>query len=126
MDEAIAQLTSLGTIVFGLGIYIGMLGLRKIIETAKPSLKQKAAEDAKEVTYGSVAARWYNKVVLYFLPLMLGGATGFFDIPFIFGENITTTAGKVFFGVVVGNFSSLIFKLFRGGVEKQTGIKVTA
>lgn len=125
MDEAIAQLMSLGTIVLGVSVYIGVALIRRLVETQWPGLKQKAPEDDKEVTYGSVGARWYNKVVLYFLPPVLGGVVGLFEVPFIFGETITSMGGRIFFGIVVGWFSSLLYKVLTGGIEKQTGVKVS-
>lgn len=124
MDEAIAQLTSKGAVVLAVVVYIAVSLVRRLIETQWPALKQKAAEDDAEVTYGNAAARWYNKVFLYFLPPIMGGCSGLFDIPFVFGEDIKETTGRVFFGIVVGWFSSMLYKLLTGGLSKQTGVKV--
>jgi len=113
-----------GTAILGVLVVIAVTLLRKALETAVPKLKQKADEDAKEVTYGNGWARWYNKVFLYFIPVIFGGLAGLVDAPTLFGE-IKTMSGRILFGIVIGWFSRDLYKFVRAAISsfaKKSGV----
>jgi Na+/H+ antiporter NhaA len=118
MDETISQLMSLGTVVLALSIYILTTLLRRLVETWKPKLKQKTDEDEDGKTYGNPWSRWYNKVIVYFLPPLFGAALGVAGIPFLFGD-IEQLSARILYGVVVGYFSGSIYKVVSSALRKQ-------
>ena len=108
-----------GTVVFGVVVVIFVKLMRGIVETQWPHLAKQADENDKDVTYSTKFARWYNKVILEFMPAMVGFCLGFVDSPFLFGEDINTATGRHFFGVVVGWFSRDLYKFVRGFINKE-------
>lgn len=117
-----------GTVILGVLVVIAVAVLRRILETAKPMLKQKADEDDKEASYGNQWSRWYNKVFLYVIPVVFGGLFGLFDVPILFGE-IKTTTGRILFGIVVGWFSRDLYKVARAAIKsfaKKSGVDLEA
>lgn len=124
MDQAVAQLLALGTIVLAVSIYIVVFFTKLVVETGIPSLAKKADENDADVTYETEFAKWWNKVILYALPVIYGALIGIFDIPFLFGEDIKTIGGRVLFGIVVGFFSGFFYKALRRIIGKKAGVEV--
>lgn len=102
-----------GTLVLGILVVIASSFVRKVLETAFPDIKQKADEDDPAASYGNKWARWYNKVFVYYFPVVLGGLSGLINEPFLFGT-IDTMGGRVLFGMVVAWFCRDIYKGVRG------------
>lgn len=123
MDEAVNHLLTTGAMILGLVTFIGTFLIRRIIETAVPSARKKSDPNAPGVTYETGFARWWNEVILYALPAIVGGLVGFLNIEFIFGEvEIKTVSGRLVFGVVVGFFSGFVYKVVRKILKKTTGV----
>lgn len=118
----ISSFVTLGTGALGVVIVIITGLIRKVVETAVPTIKQKAHEDAKEATYGNALSRWYNKVIVYYIPAVVGGLIGIANVPFLFGD-LKTIGGRVFFGVIIGWFSRDIYKFVRALLKKQ-GVEI--
>lgn len=113
MDEAISQILNIGTAVFGVSIVIVTFLFRRGIETAWPSLRKKADENDPIITYSTTAARWYQQVILYALPVVIGVGLAILDIPFLVPEELRTPGGRVFYGMVSGWFSSATYKVVK-------------
>lgn len=123
MDQAISQFLSAGTLVLVLSIIILTFFIRRIIETAFPHVKKQADENSPKITYLTTTARWYQQVILYAIPVVVGGCLGILDVPYLFSiEGLTTTGSKVFFGGVSGWMSSFVYKVFRQVLKKKTGV----
>lgn len=119
MDDALNQLEHPGTIVFGVSIILLTFLIRKVVETAAPSVKKKADENAPATTYVTTFARYWNQVILYALPPLMGGIIGVFNIPYLHGEHgPTTMGGRIFAGIFVGGASAFVYK----SVKKRWGI----
>jgi hypothetical protein len=125
MDEALNHFLSVGALMLGMVSFIGTFLIRKIVETAAPGLRKLSDANAPGLTYGTTGARWWNEVVLYALPPIVGGLISLANIPYIFaGLGIETLSGRVIFGVVTGFFSGFVYKVFRKGAKKVTGVDI--
>lgn len=123
MDSALDQLLNFGTLILAVSIVIATFFIRRTVETAWPTLRKQADENAPSVTYSSWAARWYQQVILYAIPVVLGGLIGLIDVPYFFPETVQTPGGRLFFGGVVGWFSSALYKVAKRALS-QRGIEL--
>ncbi len=125
MDQILDQFLNVGTIVLAVSVVILTFVVRRVVETAMPSLKKQADENAPQVTYATTLARWYQQLILYIIPVVVGGVIGWCNVPYFFNaEELTTTGSRVFFGGVVGWFSSFIYKAVRMALRKKVGIDI--
>ena len=123
MDEAVNHLLSLGALMLGLVSFIGTFLVRRVAETAFPGLRKRSDANEPGLTYGSTGSRWWNEVVLYALPAIVGALIGLSNIPYIFGGmHIDTVGGRVMFGIVMGFFSGFTYKVFAKGARRVTGV----
>lgn len=113
MDRALDQLLNFGTMILAVSIVIVTFFTRRIVETQWPSLRKKSDENDSAITYSTPFARWYQTVILYAIPVALGGLIGLLDAPYFFPESVKTAEGRVFFGGVVGWFSGGIYKVVK-------------
>lgn len=126
MDEAVNHLVSFGALMLGLVSFIGTFLVRRVAETAIPGLRKKADANAAGLTYGSTAARWWNEVVLYALPAIVGAVVGLGNASYIFADmKIDTLGGRVLCGVVMGFFSGFVYKVIAKGARRVTGVDLT-
>ena len=110
----------LNTLVLGIAIVIGTFFIRMIVETAAPSCKKIGAESTR---FG----RWWNGVIIYAIPVLLGVVLCVFV-----GEPITPVEAikdgvilkkvAALFGAVVGWLSSFLYKVARKTLKKKTGV----
>lgn len=123
MDEAVNHLLSFGALMLGMISFIGTFLLRRVIETAAPGLRKMSDANAPGLTYGSTAARWWNEVVLYALPAIVGALIGLTNAAYIFADmKIATMGGRILCGVVLGFFSGFVYKVIAKGTRRVTGI----
>lgn len=125
MDDAVNHLLSVGALMLGMVSFIGTFLIRRIVETAAPGLRKLSDANAPGLTYGTTGARWWNEVVLYALPPIVGGLISLANIPYIFsGLGIETTNGRVVFGIVVGFCSGFAYKVVHKGAKRVTGLDI--
>ena len=122
MDQIVQQLLSTGTIILACSVFIATFFVRRIVETAVPKLAVKADANEPGVTYETAFARWWNTVILYAIPVVFGALVGIVNIPYIFGEEITTMPGRCLYGGVTGWFASFFYKLLRKALVKHVGV----
>lgn len=121
MDDAFEQLVHPGTIVFGVCIIFLTFFLRKLVEAIWPSIKKQADVNDPKKTYLTTVARYWNEVILYAVPSIIGTFIGLFDIPYLYGENgPQTILGRIFMGVFVGCISAFMYKT----AKKRWGINL--
>jgi hypothetical protein len=123
MDEAVTTLLSTGALILGLTAFIGTFIIRRIVETAVPTARKQADANAPGATYSTPFSRWWNEVILYAMPAIIGGSCGAVNL----GEALNSDAGKtlwgrMFFGMIVGFFSGFIYKVARKLLKKTTGV----
>lgn len=113
MDNAVGQLLNLGTMILAVSVVIMTFFIRRVVETIWPSLRKKADENARAITYSTPMARWYQTIILYFIPVAVGGLISLLQITYFFPESVQTASGRLFFGGVVGWFSSAVYKVVK-------------
>jgi len=123
MDEAVKTLLGTGSLILGLTAFIGTFIIRRIVETAVPTARKQVDANAPGATYLTEFSRWWNEVILYAMPALIGGSCGAVNL----GEALSDDAGKtiwgrVFFGVIVGFFSGFVYKVARKLLKKTTGV----
>lgn len=126
MDQAFDQLEQPGILVFAVCVTLLTFFIRRLVETAVPSLKKKADENAPAVTYETTFSRYWNQVILYALPSLVGALIGIIDVPYLFGENgPKTMGGRVFMGVFIGGASAFAYKAAkkRWGIDLDAGLR---
>lgn len=123
--DIIVLLTRSGTYVLAVAIFALVVMIRRAVETAWPNLAKKADENSPAPTYVSSAARWWNAVVLFNLPVVLGGAAGLFvESTFFFGD-IAERSARMTLGGVIGWFSSFLYNLLRRVIKQKMGLDVS-
>lgn len=122
MDKAIEQFVNVNSIIYIIAIIATTFFVRRIVETAVPSVTKKADENGKGSTYESGFARWWNQVILYLIPVVVGGLI--VQIPLLTEIGIQTFSGKFVYGMSLGWMSGLVYKVFRRAVANKFGVKI--
>jgi hypothetical protein len=111
------------TLFFALGCWILTAGVRRIVETAVPRLKDKGP------VYKSRLAEWWREVILFMMPAVIGiaGALPLRDVE-VAGTRIipvlfSSWQGAILYGLVIGFFCSLIYKAFKKMFFSKLGVK---
>lgn len=106
-------------------LLIGCYGLtwilRRGIETAAPSLRPVKKEGSE--IYKNKLSYWWNSFILYLIPpaVGLGLGAGLYK-HFVWPTTFKTLQGVMFFGMVCGWLSGLLFKLLiRVFIKRLTG-----
>ncbi len=124
MDEVFSQFLSLGTFLLAFAVVITTFFARRIVETAVPSIKKRADANAPGITYPTALSRWWNEVILYFIPVLFGSMLALLKIPLIEIEGLTTLGGRLIFGGVVGWLSGFLFKIAKKIIAQKTGVEL--
>lgn len=124
MDEAVSQLLSYKTVILMVAVTIGTFFIRRIVETAFPKVKQAAPETAHAVTYTNKAAEWWNKVILYLIPVLVGAGLALTIKDLVSLEGFTTKGSLAMYGSICGWFSATGYKILRQTIKKKTGIEL--
>lgn len=112
MDDALSQLLHQGTLVYMVCVILITFGIRRLVQTAVPSVKKRVEANAEGITYATTFSRYWNEVILYILPPLVGAIIGVFDIPYIHGASgPDTLGGRVMAGIFVGGMSAMGYKL---------------
>lgn len=122
--DIVDLLTRPGTYVLGVFIYVLVFFMRRVIEGIDPTLKKQADANSPKITYLNNRARWWNEVVLYAFPVLVGGGTALSKSEFFFA-GIGDRGGKVIFGAVVGWFSSFLYKLLKKVIKQKVGVDLS-
>lgn len=123
MDSVISQFLSTGTAIIAVTVVIVQFFVRRTVELIWPSLKPLAKElDHKAMYTGKVALIW-NQLGLYALPVVIGACVGIISKePFLFGDDIKTASGRVFYAAVVGWFADFLYEVVQKSLYKTTGV----
>lgn len=123
--DIIALLTRPGTYVLGIAIFILVFFIKRVVEGALPRLKKQHDENSPKVTYLTTGARWWNEVILYLLPVLLGALAGAFLKSDFFFDAIGDKGGRIGFGGGVGWFSGFLYKLLKKLIWQKFGLELT-
>lgn len=119
--DVIELLTRPGTYVLGVAVYVSTFFVRRIVETTWPLLKKNADANSSRTTYLTQKARWWNEVVLYAIPVVLGVLSGLIQSEFLF-STIGDKGGRFAFGALVGWFCSFLYKCLAKVLKSKTGV----
>ena len=112
-------LTRSGTYVLAVSVFIVTYFVRRSVELAVPAWKKQADANAEGITYLTPMSRWWNEVILYAVPVVLGGLSALSTSEFIFAG--IDGQAKVLFGSGVGWFSSFLYKTLKKAVSGRFG-----
>ncbi len=118
MEEITSQVLRPGTFAIAVAVVIATFFIRRIVEILLPRLKHK-----DDVSYETKAQMWWNSVILYAIPVLLGCAAAAVKSEWLFGD-IDKVGAKVMFGGGVGWFSSFLYKIFRKVILQKTGVDI--
>lgn len=124
MDEILGQVLNLGTLVLAMTVVIITFFVKRIVETAAPSIKKQADENSPQATYKTQLARWWNEVILHLIPELLGAIIGIFPNEFLYGTTVKTMSGRMFYGIVTAWFSSSLYKIVRKAIAAKAGVEL--
>jgi len=123
MEEITSQILRPGTFAVAVAVVILTFFIRRIIEMQWPHLKKNEDKDTGKVSYTTKFAMWWNSVILYAIPVLLGASTAFFSSTFLHG-GITDMGGRLLFQGGVGWFASFMYKVLRKVILKKTGVDI--
>lgn len=122
MENAVSQFLTVGTAIIAVIVIIIGFFVQRLVEIQWPNLKKSANEMDHKPMYKSKAALYWNEVILYALPVIIGAHIGWLvKEPYIFGV-IATTMGRVFYAAVVGWFADFIYTVIQKALQKATGV----
>lgn len=116
MEEITSQVLRAGTFSVAVAVVVTTFFVRRIVETVKPGLKNVEP-------YASTFAMWWNSVIMYAIPVVLGGATAFINSDFLHGD-IKDFGGRLLFQGGVGWFASFLYKILRKVILSKTGVDI--
>lgn len=91
-------------VFFSLGIMAVILFFRRIIEFFIPSAKQ---------------SKFWNELFLPTIPIPLGGLLAFGLKNYPYANGLTTTRDHIYYGIIAGLLSGLIYKVVKGLLGNQ-------
>lgn len=118
--DILSLLTRSGTYILAVAVFVSTYFIRKIIEIIRPGWKKMADANDIGLTYLSTMARWWNEVILYAIPVVLGAMSSLFGSALLFG-GLDAQAGMMF-GAGVGWFSSFLYKALKKAVSGRLGV----
>ena len=127
MDQlSIAEIaTRSGTYVLAVAIFFVTELIRRIVEGAVPSLKKQAHPNKPGLTYLNHWAVWWNGVVLYAVPVLLGCIAGWkLTADFLFGS--LEVDARVMMGGAIGTCAGYLVKVAKKAIAQKTGVSFDA
>lgn len=121
--QALTQFFTLGTAIIALACVMATGVVKRLVENIWPYLKKAADENAKGVTFKTPMARWWSRVILPSISVVMGGVLGVIPADYLFGA-VGDRSSRVFYGLVVGWLSTTIYKIIKKVIEKRTGVNL--
>lgn len=122
MDNILMQFLTFGAFMLGCATFILTYFIRKTVEISVPSLKKNAHENSKDITYKTKMAEWWNSVILYAIPVVIGCLFGLTRLEVFFSKD-TDLGSCIVVGGVTGWFASYLYKIFNKLIAKKTGVE---
>lgn len=124
MDDAWKEFLGIHTLIFSFICWVGTFFVRRIVENIWPHLKKQADENSPNATYLTPMSRWWNQVILYLVPVVLGAGAAAVATAYPFPAGIQSLSARLFFGTVIGFFSGYLYKVVRQIVARVTGVQL--
>ena len=118
--DIISLLTRSGTYILAVAVFVLTFFVRKIVELMWPKLKKQSDANEAGLSYLTPMARWWNEVILYAVPVVIGGLSSVVGSEQLYG----TLKGQAatMFGMGVGWFSSFLYKTVKRMIAKKSGV----
>jgi hypothetical protein len=110
MDTALQTLLSLQFIIFCLGITAITFVLKKVIDFFISKRRSKKS-------------LFWSEVIVPILPVTLGGIMAAIIGKYPFPESVSSLSGRVFFGLVAGLLSGLVYRIVKSFLTSQIKTK---
>ena len=107
MDMVLQTLLSWQFIMFCLGIAAMTFIIRKLIDFLVTKFKFKKFNS------------FWSEVLLPILPVVLGSIVSAMAVKYPFPEGISALSSRVFFGMVAGLFSGLVYRIAKSSLSSQ-------
>ena len=104
MDTGLSALFSWQFLLFSLGIAVLVWFIRTILEYYLPSL---------------MSSKFYNDLVLPLSPTLLGGIVALFATKYAYPDGLSSTIGRLFFGLVAGTLSSTVYRVVKAMAKQR-------
>lgn len=126
MDDVVSRLLSYDTIIIMVCAVVFTFFIRRIVELRFPKLKKQVHENAPGLTYLTPMAEWWNTVILYAIPVILGGALSMAlkEIESDVAVHWRMYLGSALHGVVVGWASGFGYKVLAKTAKAKTGVEL--
>jgi hypothetical protein len=125
MDGVVSQFLSKGTAIIAIVVVICGFFTKRTVEMIWPNLRPIANEMAHKPMYKTKASLWWNQIGLYALPVVLGAMIGVVaKEEFLYGPDIKTTSGRVFYAACVGWFADFLYEVVQKALLKSTGVSL--
>lgn len=122
MDEFYNTLTRPGVLILALCVFILTFFIRRLVEIMFPRLKKRT--EADKAPYVTAAAMWWNEVILFLIPVVLGAGIAVLcrKISYVMPVEPITVGGSILWGIVIGWFSGFFYKVCRNLLKAKTGV----
>lgn len=126
MDDVVSRLLSYDTAIIMVCSVVFTFFIRRIVELWKPQLKKQAHENEPGLTYLTPMAEWWNTVILYAIPVVIGGLLSMLLKEMEGGESIhwRVYLASALHGVVVGWASGFGYKVLAKTAKARTGVEL--
>jgi len=121
MDDVVNLFLSYKTVMMAVAVSVLTFFVRRIVETADPSIKKAADENSPQKTYLTIFASWWNQVLLYMIPVLVCMVLVFTVTEFD-PNGLTSKGAKFIYSIVVGWASSSVYKVLNKVFKSKTGV----
>ena len=114
IKQLVQELFSLKTIFLSLGIGVIIYFIRLFVEKIPGVKKVKTADkDGTHILYSNKFSEWWNDVILYALPIVLGVLIGGLAKQTFWPEFAPTRLGGIFYGAIAGWASGFVYRIVK-------------
>lgn len=123
MDEALSLFLSVNSVILMITVVIAMFFVKRIVELKWPNLRPKANEMDHKPMYATRMALWWNQIILYALPVLLGVGLAHWIL-----EAMPLPGSKMdlrlFVGGGLGWLSDFLYEIFVKAIQNKTGVQL--
>jgi hypothetical protein len=109
MDQMLSTLFSWQFLILSFGLYAITTVIRRIVEFVLDNPKVPASKTSK----------LWTELLLPVGPILNGALVGWLVKSFPYPEGISSTSGRVFFGLVAGFFSAKMYRILKSFIKSK-------
>ncbi len=130
-DGIVNQIARPGTFCLAMVVVIATFFIKRIVETAIPWWKPRytvVKGDGKSATHSSTFAtkwaEWWNEVILYAIPILVGELFGLVNSEFLHGLANERGMTRFMWSGAVAWFAGYFYKIVRKVILKKAGVDI--